>query len=170
MKKTGVFLLSALLCLLTACGLQATRTYEYAGQNMVIDTQACVLEYAGEQYTYALTGDSWSITWPDGEYYQETEVSQGNRLVSCSWGYGPGPESRGYLSKEVLLEYIQKASGKVAFYQSPVWWGGVALCVLGVLTMMWPRWLRVKGAVGRVVARVLGAVATFAGLCILYLR
>lgn len=170
MKKMGVCLLAALMCLLTACGLQATRTYEYNGQTMVIDTQACVVEYGGEQYTYGLARNSWSITWPDGEYYQETEVSQGNQLVSCSWGYGPGPESKGYLPKEVLLEYIQKASGKVAFYRSPVWWGGVALCVLGVLTMMWPRWLRVKGSVGRVVARIFGAAATFGGLCILYLR
>lgn len=141
MKRTGAFLLIlALMCLLTSCGFQAIHTYDYNGKELVVDVDAGMIQYDHQDYTYVWSRDSWSITWPGGEYYQETQVSPGNSIVSSSWDYGETPEAMGYLSQEVLTEYIEKAEG-TATIRYVILALGIVLTLLGCFTMIWPDWL-----------------------------
>lgn len=141
MKRTGfLILILTVMCLLTSCGLQAVHTYHYDGKELVVDVDAGMIEYDHQDYTYDWSRDSWSITWPGGEYYQETQVSPGNSIVSSSWDYGETPEAMGYLSQEVLMKYIEKAEG-ISTIRYVMLVIGIILALLGGFTMIWPDWL-----------------------------
>lgn len=170
MKRIGALtLLTLWLCLaLTACSLQAIHRYEYQDQELLVDVSADVVEYQGQTYTYVLDKNSWSITYPNGAYDQETVRDDGNRVVSSSWNYSNTPESQGYLDSQTLLSYIRTAEGGGAFYLRPLWWVGLVAFGVGVLTMLWPDWLRLSKQTFRIIARGAGALVAFGGLGLMF--
>lgn len=162
-------LLALCLCLfLTSCGLQAIHRYEYQNQELLVDVSADVVEYGGQTYTYVLDKNSWSITYPNGAYDQETIRDDGNRVVSSSWSYSNTPTSQGYLEADTLLSYIQDAEGGGAFYLRPLWWVGLAIFGVGTVTMLWPHWLRLSKQTLCIIARGAGAVLAFGGLGLMF--
>lgn len=164
MKRMTVLVLFLCLTLLTSCGFQAIHRYTYQGAELLVDVSADVVEYNGETYTYVWQPHSWNITYPSGDYDQETVLDDGNRVTSSSWSYDRTPESQGYLSADTLLSYIRTAEGAGPFYLRPLWWLGLGLFGVGALTMLWPDWLRLRRSSARIAGRLAGALVAFGGL------
>ena len=131
-------LLAALLfSLLCGCEVMEKRTLLLDRETIRLLPEEHHITYREDRYCYTLSGDTVSITYPNGCTYTDDGVTG-------SWSVPEGVEfssaqEAGYLPEKILAAFIRQGddSAQASAPVSPVvWW---VLVALGALWMLFPK-------------------------------
>ena len=131
LRLTGLCLL--LLLLLTACGRANPRTVTVNSRDYSVDVEAHTITDAstGKVYTYSLSADSLSISYPDGKYwsvhYSDNGFGSGSGNVDFTTS--PSPDTLEKVLEEADVRR-HSSGGKVL--------GFILLLLLGIISLTAP--------------------------------
>lgn len=69
MKRRILIFLLILVLLLSACGGETVKTVEYRGRTFILDTENHTITQGDTVYGYEISGDRYTVTYPDGAQY-----------------------------------------------------------------------------------------------------
>lgn len=106
-----VILLLLVVVLLVGCArTEYTVSVSYNGQDMefTVNRQNNTISDGKHTYSFAVSGNSTSITYPNGGTYYETKRDNGTSNIGWSEKYDP----KAYVKGDTLVDVVEDATGK----------------------------------------------------------
>jgi hypothetical protein len=169
-----VILLLLVVFLLVGCAqTEYTVSVNYNGKDMefTVNRESSTISDGKHTYSYAVSGNSTTITYPNGGTYHETKRDNGTSNIGWSEKYDP----KAYVEGDTLVDVVEDATGKGG--GNP--FAGLLLMALGAFFTFKPEWAwylshgwHYKNAelseISLVVARISGAAVIVIGLFCLF--
>ncbi len=140
MRKSIVFCLFCLLFLLSACGSDTYRVITPDNVSLTVDTVAKTIRHGDDVYTYEISGQNLTITYPNGGQYFSTKHSTGS---SGGWNETYDPER--YLDGSTLCYALEAERDRQNDNSNPFL--PIILIVLGAFQLARPQvaWFLSRG-------------------------
>ena len=177
MSKMTVWMTATALLLLCACTSQDAGRHivDRDGETFFIDTAAGAVLHGDDVYDYTQSGDTITITYPDGSTFWWT---QQNHAGYGGWSDDYGSEQ--YISGHILADLLFDAASPRLGIMTIKVLGALAFAAIGAWQMLYPRaaWYLSRGwqyknaapsDAALAVARIGGAAFILFGIIILFI-